>query len=117
MAVGRVILNRVDGKAFPNTVCGVVYQNAGKKNRCQFSFACDGRKERIREAGAYLTAQKVARALLACDAPCRRREKASNGIARSTFYHTVDVAPSWSKVFIKTGRIGRHVFYAAPARS
>ncbi|VAW17048.1 hypothetical protein MNBD_ALPHA09-1910 [hydrothermal vent metagenome] len=117
MAVGRVILNRVDDKGFPNTVCGVVYQNASLKNRCQFSFACDGKKERIKETGAYFEAQDVARALLACDDPCRKREKASNGIASSTFYHTVDVAPSWSKSFLKTGTIGRHVFYSAPARS
>ena len=42
IAVGRVILNRVESKACPDSICEVVYENAHLRNRCQFSFACDG---------------------------------------------------------------------------
>ena len=45
-AVAQVILNRVRNPAYPNTICGVVYQNDDWCNRCQFSFACDGIKDR-----------------------------------------------------------------------
>ena len=33
--------------AYPNSVCGVVYQNKDWRNRCQFSFACDGIRDRV----------------------------------------------------------------------
>ena len=49
LAVGRVILNRVASKAYPNSVCRVVYQNDNRRNRCQFSFACDGKPDTITE--------------------------------------------------------------------
>ena len=48
-AVAQVILNRVRNPAYPKTICGVVYQNKRHRNRCQFSFACDGRSEVIAE--------------------------------------------------------------------
>ena len=38
IAVAQVILNRVTSRKYPNTICGVVYQNAHMANRCQFSF-------------------------------------------------------------------------------
>ena len=46
-AVAQVILNRVRNPAYPKTICGVVYQNENWRNRCQFSFACDGIKDRV----------------------------------------------------------------------
>ena len=48
-AVAQVVLNRVRNPAYPETICGVVYQNQNLKNRCQFSFACDGKKDRHRQ--------------------------------------------------------------------
>ncbi len=52
LAVAQVVLNRVKNPAYPNTICGVVYQNKTKRNRCQFSFACDGRSDRITDMTA-----------------------------------------------------------------
>ena len=46
-AVAQVVLNRVRNPAYPNSICGVVYQNDNWRNRCQFSFACDGIKDRV----------------------------------------------------------------------
>ena len=37
-AVAQVILNRVRNPTYPNSICGVVYQNDSWFNRCQFSF-------------------------------------------------------------------------------
>ncbi len=61
-AVAHVTLNRVRDKGFPNTVCGVVKQGrhyrSGNpvKNRCQFSWYCDGKSDKIylvRTKGKY----------------------------------------------------------------
>ncbi len=45
-AVAQVVLNRVRDRAFPASVCGVVYQGGARRDGrgigCQFSFACDG---------------------------------------------------------------------------
>ena len=58
-AVASVTLNRVKDKRFPNTVCEVVKQGPtreswkknGKyyplKHRCQFSWYCDGKKDKV----------------------------------------------------------------------
>jgi N-acetylmuramoyl-L-alanine amidase len=50
IAVANTILNRVYSKRYPNTICSVVHQ--GKyweghpvKNKCQFSYWCDGKPE------------------------------------------------------------------------
>jgi len=37
LAVAQVVLNRVMSGLYPNSVCGVVYQNAHRFNACQFS--------------------------------------------------------------------------------
>ena len=44
VAVAQVVLNRVKNPSYPDSICGVVYQNKHKRNRCQFSYACDGKK-------------------------------------------------------------------------
>ena len=64
-AVAQVILNRVRNPAFPDSICGVVYQNKRWRNRCQFSFACDGKRDRVRSARLYALARDVAMAVTA----------------------------------------------------
>ena len=41
IAVAQVVMNRVFSGKYPNTVCGVVYQNKHRHMACQFTFACD----------------------------------------------------------------------------
>ena len=65
IAVGNVALNRVHSKRFPNTVCKVVHQGVTYKghmirNKCQFSYYCDGRPEKIKDAEAFVLASQVA---------------------------------------------------------
>lgn len=107
VAVGEVILNRVEDANFPGTICGVVNQGNGKG--CQFSYTCDGRADRIREPGAWDVSAKIARALID-GAPRQLTDGA-------TYFHTLAVRPAWSRRFERTASIGHHIFYRAPLRS
>lgn len=40
IAVGNVVINRVNSGRYANTVCGVVYQRNYKARGCQFTWAC-----------------------------------------------------------------------------
>jgi spore germination cell wall hydrolase CwlJ-like protein len=106
--VAQVVLNRVESAYYPDTVCDVVYQNAHRKNACQFSFACDDLPDRFDEGPAHLMARKIAVFAFNCDQPC----KASRSeLARSTHYHADYVTPSLSTKLRKTGKVGSHIFY------
>ena len=50
IAVAQVVMNRVFSGYYPNTVCGVVYQNEHRHLACQFTFACDDIPDVIRRA-------------------------------------------------------------------
>ena len=58
MAVAEVIRNRVAARNYPNDVCGVVFQGAERRHRCQFSFACDGKSDRPPADAAWRSAVK-----------------------------------------------------------
>lgn len=103
-AVAQVILNRVRNPAFPNTICGVVYQNDHWRNRCQFSFACDGKKERISSPKHWKTAQDVAMAVTA-------GKIWLDEVGSATHYHAVYVRPRWARTMQRKARIGLHIFY------
>ena len=104
-AVAEVILNRMDSKNFPNSVCGVVNQGSSKRHRCQFSYMCDGQYEVVREKKAFEISGKIARIMMR-GAP----RNLTNG---ATFYHSQNVLPRWSLRFHKTASIGLHEFYTA----
>ncbi len=104
-AVAQVILNRVKHPAWPNTVCGVIYQGS-EGAVCQFSYACDGSMMRTPTREGWSRASRIARAALAgfVFAP----------VGLSTFYHADYVNPAWNRNMIITNRIGRHIFYRPP---
>ena len=55
IAVAQVVMNRTFSGFYPNTVCGVVYQNKHRHMACQFTFACDNNPDvdqRARHVGA-----------------------------------------------------------------
>ena len=58
MAVAQVVLNRAFSGKYPNTVCGVVYQNAHRHLACQFTFACDGIADKVNEPDMWERAQR-----------------------------------------------------------
>lgn len=103
-AVAQVILNRVRNPAYPSSICGVVYQNESWRNRCQFSFACDGIRDRVRSPAHFRTAEKVAMAVTA-------GRIWLPDIGTSTHYHATYVRPRWARAMKRMERIGRHVFY------
>ena len=103
-AVAQVILNRVRNPAYPATICGVVYQNKKWRNRCQFSFACDGIRDRIRSPRAWKTAQRVAKGVTEGTIWLDK-------VGDATHYHAAYVRPRWARAMKKTDRIGRHIFY------
>jgi spore germination cell wall hydrolase CwlJ-like protein len=110
-AVAHVILNRVDSRYYPNSICEVVYQNAHMLNRCQFSFACDGGTPKVAEFDAFKKAAVIAAEVATCDDACRGLHKIKGGVASSTHYHADYVKPGWASKLQKTGTVGRHIFY------
>ncbi|MDQ7081448.1 MAG: cell wall hydrolase [Paracoccaceae bacterium] len=108
-AVAEVILNRVDSRAFPNSVCGVVRQGTGRgRYSCQFTYNCDGKAEVFTDPKAYEQVGKVARIML--DGQPRTLT------AGATYYHSTSVNPSWARKFTRTATIGVHKFYRDDSR-
>jgi spore germination cell wall hydrolase CwlJ-like protein len=108
-AVAQVVLNRVRHPAWPNSVCGVVYQGPMRAGGgCQFTFTCDGSLA-VRPGGiAWARARAIAAEALA------GRTFAPAGL--STHYHTHQVSPAWAPALVGTIVIGAHRFYALPGR-
>ena len=102
-AVAQVVLNRVRHPAFPNTVCGVVFQGSERQTGCQFSFTCDGAMRRTPSAAAWRRAREIATGAMAglVFAP----------VGYATHYHTDWVAPYWSAKVDKIAQIGTHLFF------
>ena len=108
-AVAQVILNRVRNPTYPNSICGVVYQNDNWRNRCQFSFACDGRKDKITSPSHYKMAKDVAMAVTAGKIFIPE-------VGSSTHYYAQYVSPGWARAMKKMTKIGLHIFYRTYGR-
>lgn len=102
-AVAQVVLNRVRHPAFPQTVCGVVYQGSEGSTGCQFTFTCDGSLARQPGRGAWERARRIAKDALA------GQVAASVGMA--THYHADWVVPYWAPDLDKIAVVGSHIFY------
>lgn len=105
LAVAKVILNRVKSPKFPKSICGVVYQGSGSRNSCQFSFACDGQPDDVKQPGSWDHAKKIAQRAIAGDPAVAMMGSATN-------YHADYVKPKWAKSMRRLTKIGRHIFYA-----
>jgi spore germination cell wall hydrolase CwlJ-like protein len=108
VAVGFVVINRVNAGLWKDTVCGVVYQG------CQFSWVCDGKAKRNLyklknedEKIAWAEAIALANELLM---EYNDLEDVTKG---ATFFHAHYVKPDWSrwKKVERTVRIDDHIFY------
>ena len=124
LGVSSVVLNRVRDKRFPNTICEVIYQGPTReswktrqtpdpsdavfypvRDRCQFSWYCDGRSDEPKEKKVYQRLLTIARSIV------------YNNISfiditdGATHYHADYVRPAWAKVKTRTTRIGNHIFY------
>lgn len=104
IAVAQVVMNRAFSGKYPDTVCGVVYQNKHRHFACQFTFACDNNPDVIREPDMWDRAQKISKAML--DGQLWLPE-----VDRSTHYHAYWVRPSWVSEMKKMYKFGVHTFY------
>ena len=118
-AVASVTLNRVKDKRYPNTVCEVVKQGPtreswkknGKyyplKHRCQFSWYCDGKKDKVHpmDKNLYKKIKEFSHMILI---PGVNLLDITDG---ATHYHADYVSPAWKKSKTKTVEIGDHIFY------
>ena len=102
-AVAQVVLNRVRHPAFPNSVCGVVYEGSTRATGCQFTFTCDGSMRQAPIASLWNRARAVAGAALGGSvyAP----------VGYATHYHANYVVPYWASSLVKTAVEGAHIFY------
>jgi len=105
-AVAQVVLNRVRHPAFPNSVCEVIMQGAGRTTGCQFTFTCDGSLYRRPSRHGWESARQIALAALS------GMVEPSVGLA--THYHANYVRPYWSSSLDKVAAIGTHIFYRWP---
>jgi spore germination cell wall hydrolase CwlJ-like protein len=101
-AVAQVIVNRAQHPDFPKTLCGVIYQGAGKGRGCQFSFACDGSMRQRRQAALWDRAREIAERAM--------EEPVSKTVGTATFFHATRISPNW-RGLTRVATVGRHVFY------
>ena len=102
-AVAQVVLNRVRHPAYPNTVCGVVFEGAQRRTGCQFSFACDGSLRRTPMPAIWERARGIAAQAL------NGYVYAPVGLALN--YHANYVVPYWASTLAKSAVVGAHIFY------
>jgi len=113
IAVADVTMNRVKSDAFPNTICEVVFEGphytskvSGKvfpyKNRCQFSWYCDGKSDEIKNMKKYKQIMEVAKLTMKTELDI------TDG---ALFYHADYVNPKWASTMDVTARIDAHIFY------
>ena len=105
-AVAQVVLNRVRHPAYPNSVCGVVYQGSERVTGCQFTFTCDGSLGGGIEPYAWDRARRIAAAAL--------RGSVYRPVGLATNYHTTAISPYWAPSLVPQITLGNHIFYRRP---
>ena len=118
IAVASVVMNRVAHKSFPSTPCGVVKdakRRKGKlvKNRCQFSWYCDGKYDVIdldkKDYTVRGDKKDFRKALtIAMFVMMKVIPDNTNG---ALYYHANYVTPSWSKKFMMVASFDNQYFY------
>jgi len=111
IAVGHVIMNRVESENYPNDPCSVVTQSQTYewnpdvpiRNKCQFSFYCDGKSDMPKDKEAYELARMIAWGVY--------NERVSDPTDGSVYYHAEYVAPLWASKKQYYRKIETHIFY------
>ena len=122
LAVANVTINRTIHVNYPNTICAVVQEGIHRYNkrvdeyvpvrdRCQFSWYCDGLLDEPREGRTWKSAQELAKKVLV-----NYHDKALIDITDGAmYYHAtwMETYPSWSKKKKIMTSIDRHIFYGS----
>ena len=116
IAVAFVTLNRVRSSNFPNDICDVVYQAQHSewwkehknklvpiRHRCQFSWYCDGKSDKVHNEDEYLRLLELAFEVL--------MDNHTDNTGGAVYYHADYVEPYWAIAYNKTTSIDDHVFY------
>ena len=111
LAVAMVTINRVKDERFPNTISGVVLQgmyrnNQPIKNKCQFSWWCDGKSDKPKDLQSWKYSLQLAKSI---------HEGHLDNIdlvKDATHYHAIYVRPYWVYAKRKIRIIADHVFYS-----
>ena len=98
MAVAEVIMNRVNHRSWPNTVCKVVKQKA------QFSFYSDNRSNEMKDLAAKAIAASIAKSYIEIGNP--------GIVGGAACYTTVEVNNHWTQQSKVVTVIGGHKFMA-----
>ena len=112
VAVAQVTMNRVRSLHYPNTVCKVITQGRHYSNgfpvkdRCQFSWYCDGKHDEPPTRGSmWKESEKVARYVLSTPDLMDITDGA-------THYHADYISsPRWADPRRKTAEIDTHIFF------
>lgn len=102
-AVAQVVLNRVESSRYPGTICEVVTEGGARRNRCQFSYWCDGKEEVPRNREAWRRAQVVAKLVSV--------GTLKPSVGKATHYHAVYANPYWRNQLTYVATVGHHLFY------
>ena len=124
LGVTAVVYNRVNDKRFPNTICGVIKQGPIReswktkktpdpddavyypiKNRCQFSWYCDGKSDTPHNKKRYNELLELAYIIMYDEILFI---DITDG---ALFYHADYITPGWAKTKQRTTEIGDHIFY------
>ncbi len=100
IAVGSVVLNRIEHEQFPDDTCSVI-REGGETAPCQFSWWCDGRSDRPKPDAVWEESLEVARDVLTGES-----DDPTNG---ALYFHHDSIEPPWEKE--RTATIGSHIFY------
>lgn len=104
IAVGWVVLNRVEETTYPDNVVDVITQTRG--NRCEWGWWCDGKSDKPTEPELWAQAQELAESLLGSEPPADPTEGAL------WFQETFRDRPAWmGDHVVQTVTIGNHNFY------
>ena len=136
IAVAHVVMNRIEDKNFPDTVCKVVKQGPKKeswktkkdptlpkeeriywprRDRCQFSWYCDGKVDMLwvtYKDGTIIPQNMTAwRDSIHVALFVINDEWSMDPTDGATFYYNPHIAnPSWGGTYTETAMIGNHRF-------
>jgi|TARA_R110000824_G_scaffold67401_4_gene174682 spore germination cell wall hydrolase CwlJ-like protein len=117
LAVTNVVMNRVADTRYPDTICEVVQQGpttlswkgTGEhipvKNRCQFSWYCDGKPDEPTDIETYDYIYRLSFEILNQAVPYLDITEGA------THYHADYILPAWAASKIRTVEIEDHIFY------
>tara|TARA_B100000676_G_C17969695_1_gene782509 strand:- start:321 stop:923 length:603 start_codon:yes stop_codon:yes gene_type:complete len=119
VATTQVVYNRVDSEEYPNTICEVIEQAKISqwwlkekgvikpiKNKCQFSWFCDGYSDEPKDDKTYSELFELAEQFVNGD-----HKNMIDITGGALWYHADYVHPRWANSKEVTAKVGRHIFY------